>query len=89
MPACQHLTSPGAIDPDVVPSSADECLDCVREGLRWVDLRMCLACGTVACCDSSPGRHARHHFTDSGHPLMRSFEQGENWRWCYVDNRVV
>ena len=52
----------------------------------WAHLRMCLECGHVGCCDSSPYRHASSHFTDSGHPVMQSFEPGESWRWCYVHN---
>ena len=51
-----------------------------------VHLRMCLGCGNVACCDSSAGRHASRHFKESGHPVMRSIEPGEEWRWCYVDD---
>ena len=50
---------------------------------------MCLACGHVACCDSSPHRHATNHHRDTGHPVMRSFEPGEDWRWCYEDQRIV
>jgi uncharacterized UBP type Zn finger protein len=49
---------------------------------------MCLTCGHVGCCDSSPHRHASEHFQQTGHPLMRSVEPGENWRWCYIDARV-
>jgi uncharacterized UBP type Zn finger protein len=50
---------------------------------------MCLACGHVACCDSSPHRHATNHHHDTSHPVMRSFEPGEDWRWCYEDKRIV
>ena len=70
--------------PTVEPDTPGECGDCVREGSRWVHLRMCLVCGHVACCDSSPRRHATAHFHDSAHPVMRSVEPGETWRWCYV-----
>jgi uncharacterized UBP type Zn finger protein len=65
------------------------CEDCVRLGMRWVHLRMCLTCGHVGCCDSSPGRHATGHFERSGHPLIRSAEPGESWVWCYVDQLTV
>jgi uncharacterized UBP type Zn finger protein len=54
-------------------------------GASWVHLRLCLTCGHVGCCDSSPNRHASNHFRDSGHPIVQSFEPGESWRWCYVD----
>ena len=51
-------------------------------------LRLCLACGNVACCDSSPGNHATKHFQEVAHPVMRSAEPGEAWRWCYVDEQL-
>ena len=57
----------------------------MREGTTPVHLRMCLTCGNVGCCDSSVGKHADRHFAETGHPVMRSFEPGEAWRWCYVD----
>lgn len=72
---------------DVEPLS-QECEDCVREGTRPVHLRLCLTCGNVGCCDSSVGRHATRHFQQTGHPVMRSFEPGENWRWCYLHERL-
>ena len=71
--------------PTVDEHPATFCETCVVEGTRWVALRRCLACGNVACCDSSPERHANAHFEHSGHPVMRSAEPGENWRWCFVD----
>ncbi|MEN8584917.1 Na+/H+ antiporter [Burkholderia sp. RS01] len=79
---CEHLES--APDP-AVPQDA-YCLACVRDGTTTVHLRMCLECGNVACCDSSPGTHASKHFEATGHPAMRSIEPGEDWRWCYVDD---
>jgi uncharacterized UBP type Zn finger protein len=54
-----------------------------------VHLRLCLTCGHVGCCDSSPHRHARHHAHAQAHPIVRSFEPGEDWRWCYVDEAFV
>ena len=54
-------------------------------GIAWVHLRTCLTCGNVACCDSSPERHAHTHYEDTGHPVMRSAEPGESWRWCFLD----
>jgi uncharacterized UBP type Zn finger protein len=58
-------------------------------GDRWVHLRMCLACGHVGCCDSSKNKHATGHFHATRHPVMRSFERGEDWAWCYVDEDYV
>ncbi|MDP9397332.1 MAG: UBP-type zinc finger domain-containing protein [Actinomycetota bacterium] len=85
MATCSHLDTIS----DVTPDSTRGCSDCSAMGARWVHLRECLACGHVACCDSSPNRHASAHFQASGHPVMRSFEPGEQWRWCYVDLAVV
>jgi monovalent cation/hydrogen antiporter len=80
---CEHLReAPIAQKPD----HPGECLECIEQGLAWVHLRMCLTCGHVACCDSSPGTHADKHYARTRHPVMRSVEPGEAWRWCYVDN---
>ena len=61
------------------------CEDCVLIGAKWVHLRMCLICGHIACCDSSPNRHASAHYRLTKHPLMRSIEPGEAWTWCFID----
>jgi hypothetical protein len=69
-----------------VPPSSPGCEDCLALGRRdWVHLRMCQFCGHVGCCDQSPGRHATAHFHTTGHPVIRSYEPGEDWFWCYVD----
>ncbi|QRP48916.1 Na+/H+ antiporter [Amycolatopsis sp. FDAARGOS 1241] len=83
--SCKHLAHPWR---DVDPSSQDVCAACIAEGTTWVHLRMCLKCGNVACCDSSPRKHATRHFHDERHPVMRSFEPGETWRWCFVDKQL-
>ncbi|WP_410574533.1 Na+/H+ antiporter [Amycolatopsis sp. cmx-4-61] len=83
--SCKHLAHEWV---DKEPSSADSCAACLEEGTTWVHLRMCLKCGNVACCDSSPRRHATRHFHESRHPVMRSFEPGETWRWCFVDKQL-
>jgi CPA1 family monovalent cation:H+ antiporter len=79
---CAHLESASSTD---APRDAF-CEECVREGTTTVHLRMCLSCGNVGCCDSSPGTHASRHFDSTGHPVMRSIEPGEDWRWCYADD---
>ncbi|WP_040790458.1 Na+/H+ antiporter [Nocardia paucivorans] len=79
---CVHLRSTPLL---CEPAVSGQCAECVAEGLRWVHLRMCLTCGNVSCCDSSPGRHASRHAATTGHPVIRSLEPGEAWRWCYVD----
>jgi CPA1 family monovalent cation:H+ antiporter len=82
---CDHLASAEDTDPRV----DGVCEDCVAMGERaWVHLRTCLACGHVGCCDSSPRRHASGHFREVGHPVVRSAEPGETWRWCFVDERL-
>jgi len=78
--SCQHMT-----DLDPVPARTEGCEECLHRGMPWVHLRLCLTCGHVGCCDSSPGRHATKHFHQEGHPVMASFEPGERWAWCYVD----
>lgn len=79
---CAHLRAAPLLRETVAP---EQCAECVAEGRRWVHLRMCLTCGNIACCDSSPGRHASRHAAATGHPVIRSVEPGEAWRWCYVD----
>jgi monovalent cation/hydrogen antiporter len=79
--ACVHLASTDA-DPD--PRDPRGCEECLRDGTDWVHLRLCLECGHVGCCDSSPQRHASRHYAETGHPVIRSFEPGETWRWCFV-----
>lgn len=78
--ACEHVK-----EINQVTSSADGCGDCLRIGDNWVHLRLCLICGHVGCCDSSKNKHATKHFHTSAHPIVESFEPGEDWRWCYVD----
>jgi uncharacterized UBP type Zn finger protein len=86
--SCAHVAT--LPDLDLVAITATACEDCVAMGAEtWVHLRLCLTCGHVACCDSSPYKHASAHFDATSHPVMRSFEPGETWRWCYVDRRLV
>ncbi|MDQ6911001.1 MAG: UBP-type zinc finger domain-containing protein [Actinomycetota bacterium] len=65
------------------------CEACGALGDRWIHLRMCLTCGLVSCCDSSPSRHASAHHASTGHPIARSVEPGQSWRWCYIDEELV
>jgi Na+/H+ antiporter len=83
--SCIHLEQAPA---DIEPAGSRICLDCVREGTHTVHLRICLTCGNVGCCNSSVGRHAERHGLTTHHPVMRSFEPGESWRWCFVDERL-
>jgi uncharacterized UBP type Zn finger protein len=78
--SCSHLNTIREVTP-----SAAGCEDCLKIGAWWIHLRICLACGHVGCCDSSPNRHATRHFKATGHPIVRSFEPDEHWIWCFVD----
>ena len=82
--ACGHLDHIHKVAP-----STQGCADCLASGGRWVHLRVCLECGRVGCCDSSPGKHASAHFHTTGHPIMRSLEPGESWGWCHVDQIML
>jgi CPA1 family monovalent cation:H+ antiporter len=80
--ACEHLRD----EPDcTIPKTPEGCEECLQIGSTWVHLRLCTQCGHVGCCDSSPNRHADAHFHETQHPVMRSLEPGEAWRWCFVD----
>jgi uncharacterized UBP type Zn finger protein len=81
---CSHL---GEIRP--VKPSGTGCKECLEMGDTWVHLRECLSCGHIGCCDSSKNKHATKHFRQSKHPIIQSFEPGENWRWCYVDEVFI
>jgi CPA1 family monovalent cation:H+ antiporter len=80
--ACDHLRQ---VPQPVEADTPGVCGDCVRDGTTWVHLRMCVSCGHIGCCDSSPQRHASAHYEEVAHPVMRSAEPGEDWRWCFVD----
>jgi hypothetical protein len=73
--------TPG-IDP-AAPPSGTGCLECEATGGWWLHLRRCAACGHIGCCDSSPSQHAHRHAEETGHPIARSFEPGEEWFWDY------
>ncbi len=85
MSACTHLDQIHVVEPHTL----EGCEDCLKAGGWWVHLRLCLTCGHVGCCDSSPSRHATQHAKEDGHPIVKSFEPGEEWRWCYVDEVPV
>jgi uncharacterized UBP type Zn finger protein len=84
--ACPHVAE---LPEEPAPRTPAGCEECLRDGTRWVHLRECLSCGHVGCCDSSPMRHATAHFHATTHPVMKSFQPGEDWRWCFVDQTLV
>jgi uncharacterized UBP type Zn finger protein len=80
--SCTHLDT---IEHTEGREGVEGCEECLKTGGRWVHLRRCTQCGKVGCCDNSPNRHATAHFHETGHPIVRSVEPGEEWLWCYVD----
>jgi tellurite resistance protein TerC len=84
MTSCTHLDQ----IKDVKPNTRG-CEECLKTGDTWVQLRLCLSCGHVGCCDSSKNKHATRHFHGTRHPIIRTLQPGESWRWCYVDNAAV
>ena len=81
---CEHVKQISSVKP-----GANGCEECLKTGGKWVELRLCLTCGHVGCCDSSEGKHATRHFHSTGHPVMRSHQSAKEWMWCYVDNDYV
>jgi uncharacterized UBP type Zn finger protein len=76
---CEHASGIRKVAP-----AADGCEDCLAIGAKWTELRLCLTCGHVGCCEDSPNAHALAHFNATGHPLIASWERGQNWAWCYA-----
>ena len=74
---------------DLPPRTPQGCEECLNMGDTWVHLRLCRICGHVGCCDSSKYKHATKHYHEDNHPIMASLEAGDNWAWCYTDERFV
>ncbi len=81
--SCEHVKDLH----DVTPSG-NGCEECLKMGDSWVHLRLCETCGHVGCCDSSKNKHATKHYHATGHPVIKSFEPGEDWGYCYVDDQM-
>jgi len=81
-PVCSHLDQ---IAVTTLPATIDGCERCLKVSSGWVHLRVCMSCGKIGCCDSSPNRHASRHAREAVHPIARSAEPREDWSWCYVD----
>jgi uncharacterized UBP type Zn finger protein len=77
---CTHVSEIQDVRP-----SADGCEKCLKLGDTWVNLRLCLTCGHVGCCDDSKNKHASHHHHETQHPMIASYEMGEDWLWCYIE----
>ena len=82
--SCVHVDELQEVDPRTAG-----CEDCLKTGSTWVHLRICLTCGYVGCCNSSPGKHASRHATEVGHPVVMSMETGEDWMWCFQDEDYI
>jgi uncharacterized UBP type Zn finger protein len=81
---CRHLRKIEDIEP-----KSTGCEACDKTGDSWVHLRMCMSCGFVGCCDQSKNTHARKHYEETGHPIIKSLEPGEDWLWCFKDRMYV
>lgn len=80
--ACEHIRE---LKEEPEPRTPEGCEECLKTGDSWVHLRLCMTCGHVGCCDDSKNKHATKHFHRTGHPVIKSFQPGENWEWCYID----
>jgi uncharacterized UBP type Zn finger protein len=79
---CEHVSEIQQVTP-----RASGCEECLALDAQWNELRVCLSCGHVGCCEDSTQAHALQHFNTTGHPLIASFERGETWGWCYIHRR--
>lgn len=86
MDICAHIKE---ANEKVTPKTPEGCEECLKTGDSWVHLRLCLTCGHVGCCDDSKNKHATKHFHETKHPVIKSFEPGENWKYCYPDDLFV
>ncbi|MGC2428287.1 MAG: UBP-type zinc finger domain-containing protein [Nitrososphaeraceae archaeon] len=84
--SCIHLQQ---VNQNINAKTPNGCEECLKMGSTWVHLRLCLTCGHVGCCDSSINKHGTKHFHSTNHPIVKSFEPGEDWEWCYVDKTYV
>lgn len=79
---CFHLSQVN----ENIKRNTKGCEECEKTGSKWVQLHLCLSCKHVGCCDSSVNKHGTKHFQETSHPIIKSYEPGENWKWCYEDN---
>jgi len=86
MELCTHLKK---VNKKIKPNTPEGCEECLKTGDTWVHLRLCLTCGHVGCCDNSKNKHATKHYHKTKHPVIKSFEPGENWIYCYIDDLMA
>lgn len=82
---CSHLDQ----IKDVMPKTPKGCEECLKIKESWFHLRLCLICGHVGCCDQSKNKHATKHFHQTNHPIIKSFEKNEDWKYCYIDDLIL
>ena len=82
--ACAHVELIGPVKP-----SAAGCEKCLQMGDTWVNLRLCMTCGNVGCCDDSKNKHATKHYHATHHPIIKSFRPVDNWLWCFIDQKMM
>lgn len=82
---CTHLDQ----ITNIQPRTPEGCEECLRSGDDWVQLRLCLSCGHVGCCDSSKNKHATQHYRATNHPIIRSYLSDQDWGWCYIDEMML
>ena len=85
MPTCTHMNQ----ITKGIKAHTHVCAECVKMGDTWVHLRWCRTCAHVGCCDDSKNRHAHKHFLKAKHPIISSYEPGEDWSWCFIDEIEV
>ena len=85
MRGCEHIDQ----SKEIAPRTPNGCEECLEVGDSWVHLRLRRSCGHVGCCDQSKNKHATKHFHATQHPVIESFQPGEDWLWCYVDEIFV
>jgi uncharacterized UBP type Zn finger protein len=83
---CVHLAQ---VNLNKSEGNTQGCEECEKMGSDWVHLRLCLTCGHVGCCDSSPNKHGTKHYENTKHPVIGSYEPGESWKWCYPDQIFI
>lgn len=79
---CEHLEELR----NVTPRTPEGCEECLKMGDTWFHLRVCETCGHVGCCDNSKNKRATKHFHRTNHPVIKSFEPGEERGYFYVDD---
>jgi len=77
--ACSHW------DPSFLETDKRGCEECDATQ----ELRLCVTCGHVGCCESQLA-HGTKHWEVTGHPNTVPMGAAPfRWRWCYADDMYV